>query len=128
VPYATRRFRIEKIALTCLFITGITQTLISFTQSQVLLWALGIPLAVAVQVGFTSMLTSFSNGATKNEQGWAMGITGAVIALSFTITGLSPNLVPKLGVMPIIFIGAILMFLGALTMLFYCRRFLKKER
>ena len=40
---------------------------------------------------------------SAESQGWALGITGAVVALAFMITGFSPNLVPYFGVMPLDF-------------------------
>ena len=124
VPFAVRRFPIEKVAFASLLIAGLSEAFASFIPNEILLWLIAIPLALSVQVGFTSMLTSFSNAAGKNEQGWAMGITGSVIALSFAVTGLSPNLILKIGIMPQIFAGGILMLIASSLMFFYYRRFI----
>jgi len=124
VPYAARRFRIEMVAFVCLMVTALSEVLIAFIPGEILLWLVAIPLAMAGEVGFTAMLASFSNAASKNEQGWAMGITGAIIALSFALTGFAPTLVPAFGVKPLIFIGALCMFGAAGLMYFFCKKFL----
>ncbi len=129
IPYVSRHYAIEKVALFFLFIAGLSEIAASFLSQQISLWLIGIPLAISIQVGFTAMLTSFSNAASKDQQGWAMGITGALIALSFAITGLSPNFVPYFGVRYLIFIGGILMLIATSFMLFYCRKsFLKLQK
>jgi MFS transporter, DHA1 family, tetracycline resistance protein len=124
VPYAAKRYRIEKTALFFLLITGVSELLIAFIPYEYLLWLFAIPLAIAVNVAYAAMYTSFSNAADANSQGWVMGIGGSVVAISFVITGLSPTLVPVLGVKLLIFIGALLMLLGTLLMGIYCKRFL----
>ncbi len=123
-PVMTRYFSVEKMAWICLLITGVAELLVSLTQNELFIWLLAIPLGVAVQVGFTAMLTSFSNAASANAQGWAMGITGSLEALAFAATALSPTLVPIMGVQPLIFIGAMLMVIAAAFMIFYHRRIL----
>jgi len=122
LPYVSKRMRIERLATYCLLITATAQLFSSLAASQFLLWILGIFLATSIQIGFSAMLSSFSNAVDAKSQGWAMGITGSAIALSFTITGFSTNLVPYFGVKGIIFIGAILLFISALIMERYCRK------
>ncbi|HEY4832642.1 MAG TPA: hypothetical protein VIH61_08810, partial [Waddliaceae bacterium] len=124
MPYWIKRCTVEWIAFFCLLISGITEILVAVTENELLLWLLGIPFAMSVQVGFTSMLTSFSNTADANSQGWVMGITGSVIAISFILTGLSPNLVPFVGVKRLIFLGALFMLSGSLSMLVFCKHIL----
>lgn len=116
-------FTSKKVATVSLFVVGLAEALAALIPLESLLWIIAIPLAIAVQVGFTALLTSFSNAAKKTHQGWAMGITGAIIAFSFAITGFSPNLVPIIGVPSLIFIGGILMLIAAVVMMFYCKYF-----
>ncbi|GAB4185855.1 MAG: tetracycline resistance MFS efflux pump [Simkaniaceae bacterium] len=123
LPYMARRFYIEKVATVSLFVVGLAEALVALIPFELMLWLIAIPLAIAVQVGFTALLTSFSNAAEKTHQGWAMGITGAIIALSFAITGFSPNLVPVMGVLSLIFIGGILMLIAGVIMILYCKYF-----
>lgn len=128
VPYMAKRYPVEKIAIASLLITGLSELFIAFTSNQIHLWGLAIPLGIAVNVGFTSMLTSFSNAADANQQGWAMGITGSIVAVSFVFTGLSPTLVPLLGVKNLIFIGALFMILSCALMWLYSNKYIKKSQ
>lgn len=125
VPYMAKRYRVEWIAIVSLLVTGASELLIAIIPSEILLWVLAIPFGVAVNVGFTSMLTSFSNAADANSQGWAMGITGSIVAISFVFTGLSPTLVPILGVKTLIFLGALFMLAAWLLMLIYYKKHIK---
>jgi MFS family permease len=125
-PVMARRYSVEKMAWLCLFVTGAAQLCVSLTQNEWLLWLFAIPLGVAVQVGFTAMLTSFSNAACANAQGWAMGITGSLEALAFVLTALSSNLVPVMGAQSLILVGGILMLIAAVIMVFYHRRVVSK--
>ncbi len=122
VPFTTKRYNVERIAFVCLAVTGVAQLLISFVHDQIGLWALAVPLAIAVQVGFTTVLTSFSNAADANSQGWAMGISGSLIAISFVVTGLSPSLVPIVGVKALICAGSLLMLTASGLMWRYSTR------
>jgi len=127
VPYSVKYYRVEWIAFFCLLIAGVFEFFAAIIPNELLLWVVGIPLAMSVQVGFTTMLTAFSNAADVNSQGWAMGITGSIIAISFVFTGLSPNLVPLVGVKVLIFVGSLLILIGCLLMLMYCKRILQKR-
>lgn len=124
IPRAVKRYRVEWIAFFGLLITGICQLLASFLQQEWMQLMVAVPLAIALQTAFVTMLTSFSNAAEANSQGWAMGISAAVIAISFAATAFSPLLVPLMGTQSLIFIGALLMFGACLLMLDYCKRVL----
>lgn len=126
VPYLIKHYRVEWMTVVCLAITGLAEILAAALTKEWLLWLVAVPLAMAVQTGFTSMLTSFSNAVDSNSQGWAMGITGSVIAISFALTGFSPNLVPLVGTKELILIGGILMIAAFFVMLFYCKRILPR--
>ena len=45
-----------------------------------------IPIGITMAVGYSSMITLFSNQVDENEQGWVMGVTGALMALCFGLT------------------------------------------
>jgi MFS transporter, DHA1 family, tetracycline resistance protein len=121
VPYVAKRYRIEKVALFFLFVTAISELFIAFIPEEILLWIVAIPFALSANVAFAAMYTSFSNAADANSQGWVMGISGSIVAISFVLTGLSPTLVPLLGVKMQIFFGSILLLIGSFIMWGYCK-------
>lgn len=124
IPYIAKKFKTEKIAAFTLWISALCVVLSGILAWEIPLWLLAIPFAISAQLAFATMLTSFSNSADKDSQGWVMGISGSVVALSFTITGLTPALVPALGAkIPIIGGGAFLC-LSALLMNLYNRKYI----
>ena len=125
VPFATKRLPVERIAYVCLALTGASQLLSSIFSFQVALWLFVIPLGMFANVAWTAMLTSVSNAVDDKSQGWALGITGAVVALSFILTGFSPNLVPIIGSLPLIALGGVCFLIAWAIMRFYCHRFAK---
>ncbi len=122
IPYASKRYPIEKIAVVTLLINGLAQTIFTIVPGELALWIFAIPFAIAMQVTFTALLASISNAAGVDDQGWAMGISGSIIALSFVITGISPNLVPIFGAKILILVGGIVLLLSSLLQYFYCKK------
>lgn len=95
----------------CLLLSG----LIHFAAPQ---WALAILIAGFNMMLFTVMMTLFSDSVAKTEQGWAMGIFSAVIALSWTVTGFASNLIGSIGTNGLILLGGLIMLLGTLVVAF----------
>lgn len=123
IPYAAKRFKIEWVACVCIGGMGLFQLLTAFSSIQWLIWLFLIPYATFANGAWSAILTAFSRAVDKKSQGWALGITGSVVALSFMLTGFSPNFVPYTGVMPLIALGGILLLGGSVIMRHYCRRF-----
>ena len=122
IPYAAKRFAIEKVACICLLWMGITQVATAIFPIQVLIWLIAIPYATFANSAWSSMLTSCSVAVDEKSQGWVLGLTGAVVALAFMITGATPTLIPYLGVMPLIATGGVLILVGAYVMRYYYQR------
>lgn len=123
IPYLSKRFRIEWVACIFIGLLGVSELLTSISTIEWLIWAFVIPLGMSGNIAWSAILTSFSHAADESSQGWALGITGAVVALSFMLTGFSPNLVPFFGVMPLIALGGGLLLISSLVMRFYTRRY-----
>ncbi|HEX4259686.1 MAG TPA: MFS transporter [Acetobacteraceae bacterium] len=79
-------------------------------------WPLAFAIAVANVPVFVGILALISAAAASGEQGWAMGIGGAMTALSFMLSGL---LAPVLTVVPLpllIVAGGVVVIAGALPL------------
>ena len=66
-------------------------------------------------------MTTFSDAATKEEQGWVMGIFGATVAISFALVGLSTNLLQTIGTHGLIIGGGVLLILSGVGLALYQR-------
>ncbi|MCB1106868.1 MAG: MFS transporter [Chlamydiia bacterium] len=123
VPFFSRRYQIEKMAAVSLALFGVSTLLISFSSMEWLIWFFMIFFGMFSTIAWSSMLTSFSHAVDEESQGWALGITGSVVALTFMISALSPNLIPSLGVMPIVGLGGVFILLGSFIVFRYCKRY-----
>lgn len=120
LPRMLKRFKIEQIVYLSLFTTLIAQFFSSILHSQVILWLLAFPYAVAVEIAFSGMFTSFSNAADESSQGWVMGISVAIMAIAWAVAGFSAQLIPIFGSYVLIFLGSLFLGLSAFLMKKYC--------
>lgn len=125
IPYLSRHFRIEWVACSSITILSLIILSISMVRLEWIIWILIIPFAISGTIAWSATLTAFSQAVDKNTQGWALGITGSIVALGFMITGFSPNFIPHFGVMPLIGLGGILSLFGSLIMYYYCRKYVR---
>jgi DHA1 family tetracycline resistance protein-like MFS transporter len=86
------------------------------------LWLGIFPMASAISLGGNAMLTTFSNIAAENEQGWAMGISTSLAALSWAITPSLAGLLLAFGSHLPLSIAGILFLLGMIVTILTLRR------
>lgn len=114
-------FPVRWVITVCLAITGIIEMLIGRIDGEVLLWVLGFCLALSNQIAFSGMFTCYSDAVSKEHQGWVMGISSAVLAVTYTIAGFETNLVNIFSILNLIFFGGILMFISFLIFIYYSK-------
>ncbi len=117
-----KRFRIEWIACSMVALLGLSEFFASLIRPEVLIWINALFVGGFGNIAWSAILTSFSEAVDSNSQGWALGITGAVVALSFMLTGFSPNLIPYFGTLPLIGFGGVCTLVGSLILFYYCRK------
>lgn len=115
-------WRINTIAVISLFIVGLGEIATVLVTPQVWVWVLAIPISAFDMIAYTALLTAFSDAVDKSAQGWVMGIAGAVMALTWAVTGLAANLLPLLGTSGLIFIGGLFLIASGLLMKWYVAR------
>ncbi|MBX9922884.1 MAG: MFS transporter [Rhabdochlamydiaceae bacterium] len=120
LPQMLKRLKIEQIVCISLFTTFLAQFFSSIFHAQVLIWLLAFPFAIAVEIAFSGMFTSFSNAADERSQGWVMGISVAIMAIAWAVAGFSAQLVPIFGVHTLVFIGSLFLVASGLFMKKYC--------
>ncbi len=80
------------------------------------LWILGFFFAVINPTSYALLMALFSDVAPQESQGWVMGIWSAVVAVAFVAGALCNNLVPHLGVDPVIFLGGAIVGLSGFVL------------
>lgn len=116
LPRMLKRYKIEQIVCLSLFTTFGAQFFSSFFHSESILWLLAFPLAIAVELAFSGMFTSFSNAADERSQGWVMGVSVAMMAIAWAVAGFAAQLAPVFGARKIIFVGSVFLGISAILM------------
>ena len=121
--WALSRWKIETITVATLFLTGIFQCMAGLFPKEVAMWIFAVPVALFDCLAYTGMLTAFSKAVDARSQGWAMGVSGSVMALSWVIAGLATNLISSIGLPGLIFFGGLLIVISGGCMQRYVRRY-----
>jgi MFS transporter, DHA1 family, tetracycline resistance protein len=116
-----RVWSVIDIAKTGLLVAGICQILSAWFPHEILLWALATLVGCFDMVAYTTMFTAFSDAASDDRQGWALGVTGSVMAMAWVVTGFLNNLLPWCGETGLLLLGGISFVLSFALMFAYGR-------
>lgn len=100
VDYLTKRYRFKSIIVPCFLSTALWSLITLFSFNEIVAWLASFGTGITVGVGYSALLALYSNQVGQDKQGWIMGVSQAVSALSFGlsvfITGFLAHLVPTL--------------------------------
>ncbi|STY28238.1 transporter of the major facilitator superfamily (MFS) [Legionella wadsworthii] len=117
MPLCVKRFKVHHIALVTLILTGVGQLLVYVISNPIMQWPLAIAIATFDIMAFACLLTLFSNAVDAQSQGWVMGISGAVMAFAWMVTGFGSNLLSIMSSSGLIALGGVLLIASALLLL-----------
>lgn len=81
-------------------------------------WLYSIPVAIASSIAYSVLITLCSNRVSHDEQGWVMGVTGAVVAAAFSAAAIVTSLLAMVNIyLPFVFAG-VLSFSCVLVMMY----------
>lgn len=85
VRIVTRAIELKKIIYIALATASICCAAAIY-GNEMGVWLGMFPMATAIALGANALVTTFSNLAAETEQGWAMGISSSLAALSWAVT------------------------------------------
>lgn len=88
VDYCTKYFSMKNNVLYGSVIGCLAALITVALPLPIFAWVAVLPLAIAMAVVYSVLLTIFSNQVDADSQGWIMGITGAIMAAGFGINGI----------------------------------------
>lgn len=109
----TKYFSLRKIALVSISLMALMMLAIVTINNQISAWILSVPAATGLAISYSVLTTLFSNEVGSDKQGWIMGLTGAIGAFSFGITGLIAGIIANLGVTAPIWLAFVCLTLSA---------------
>jgi len=113
VDFFNRYFKLKWTTVWAYLIAAFLIGLMVFGGDQNLDWILVILIGAAMAVGYSDIITMFSNQVGDDEQGWVMGVTGSILALCFGVTTLLIGFVAHFNVgLPLIIAAVVVAISG----------------
>ena len=104
------------------FIVSAVALITAFAIPTTLLWIIAIPGTAAFAVGYTSLMPIFADQVDDQHQGWVMGLTGSVVALTAGLAVLLSSLLSVITIQTPMIVGFVITTIGCLCMLFFHRK------
>ena len=113
VDPCAKRFNQKKCVLVTMPIAAILFFITSITNYPPVLWVVACLIGMIVSIFYSILITLFSKQVNDDEQGWVMGITNSVGALSFGATALISGFVADWSPVMPIYLGGIMLLVAA---------------
>ena len=88
VEYLDRFFSLKITACASFIVCSLSILFLVMFGNELLSWVLVLTTGAGMAVGYSDLITLFSNQVSEDKQGWVMGVTGSIMALCFGITSL----------------------------------------
>lgn len=111
----TKHFQLRHIALVTVALMTLMMLAIVLINNQLSAWVISVPAAMGLAIAYTVLTTLFSNAVNSEKQGWIMGLTGALGAFAFGITGLVAGFIANVGASAPIWLACLLLMLSTLV-------------
>lgn len=86
VDICANRFNLQRCVCVNLVIASIFCLITVLTHLPLIAWIVSVFIGISVSIAYSLLITMFSNQVDATEQGWVMGVTNAIMALSFGVT------------------------------------------
>jgi len=114
----TAHFSLRNIALVSISLIGFFILGILLIPYELSAWMLAIPAATSLAIGYSVLVSLFSEQVDKSKQGWIMGLTGAISAFSFGVTGLGAGILAEFGVATPLWVALGCLIISVLALVF----------
>ncbi len=86
VDFCANRFNLKRCVCYNLMVAA-ALCLVTVVASQAwVAWVVSVFIGITVAIAYSILITLFSNQVHEDEQGWVMGVTNSIMALSFGVT------------------------------------------
>jgi len=119
VDYCAHRFKLTSTVYVSYLLTSVAIGLTIFIDSAIVTTICGLFAGMGVAVGYSTNLSMFSSQVDEHEQGWVMGVTGAIMALCFGVSTLAVGAIANYSVNLPMIIAGVPMFISAVMMYRY---------
>ncbi|GAB4392973.1 MAG: MFS transporter [Gammaproteobacteria bacterium] len=111
-----KHFNLRHIVIYTALITALGILITSLAPAMLWIWLVAPIVGAAGITCFSTLINLFSDQVDADSQGWVMGVTSAVAAFSFTITGLTEGYLLHINAHIPLLIATVLLILCSFTM------------
>ncbi len=116
-PRVASKMTSHRAAIIGMFALGIGTCFTVIAKNQVVFWCATAVTSIGAAMAFSFIITLFSGVVNKTEQGWVMGISGAVIAIAWALTALSSGFFLNISASLSNGLGGLIGLIGAVLLL-----------
>lgn len=118
VGYCAKHYNLKRCTFLLMLVAAGLFVITAASNVAFVLWIDAIVIGMCVAVFYSLLITMFSNQVSADEQGWVMGITNSVSALSFGLTALMSGFVADFSPVMPIYLGAAALLCSAFILSF----------
>lgn len=115
LTFLTTHFSLRHIALVAISFIVIAILAIVTANTVHIAWAFCIPAATSLAISYSVLISLFSESVSKEKQGWIMGVSGAIGAFAFGISGLLAGILVDINVAAPLWVSAILLLFAVIA-------------
>jgi MFS transporter, DHA1 family, tetracycline resistance protein len=125
VGFLSKRYILSRLVILACFVSALSVFVTLLFSSEAVAWAMTCLFGIAIAVAYSLMLALFSNQVDEMEQGWIMGVTCSIWALSYGVNALFLGKAASFSVsMPLVFSMLGLLLSGVILFFYQPRRFI----
>jgi len=114
--FCERRYNVKKVVMAGMGGCGLFVALTVAAPEEWVVWAVVVPATTLAALGYATILSLFSRAVDESHQGWVMGVTGAIMALSFGAVAIPGSYLASISVDIPIALSAIGLFASVILM------------
>lgn len=118
IPILSKRMSSKSLALLMYLLTAVGIFLSAVDSWQGLQWVLAVYVSTVNATAYAAILTVFSDSVSAKQQGWVMGVSSAVMAFAWVLSGFSSNLLSLFGTEGLMLLGGCMLLFAAGTLNF----------
>lgn len=119
VDLFARYFLLKRIVIVSLLMTAFFLVLLLLFIHYKIIWLFIFIIGIALALAYSTIIVIFSHQVSQNEQGWVMGVTGAILALCFGITSFFVGFIANLNIVLPLVISSICLAASGIILYFF---------
>lgn len=111
-----------RIIIICISINTLSIFLAFVVPDELIEWVTAPFIIGTLAIAYTLLLALFSNAVSEDKQGWIMGVTGSLVAIAWTFSGLIAGPLGYMAIILPLLASSVLAFMSLIFAIYYANR------